>query len=59
VARPMDGANIFELWCELEDSEPWLRPGMEGTARLEMGRRPIAWILTHRLADTVRLWLWW
>lgn len=58
-ARPDDGANVFELWCTLEDPAPWLRPGMEGTARLDVGRRPIVWILTHRIVDTLRLWLWW
>jgi hypothetical protein len=36
----------------------WLRPGMEGIAKIEAGRRSIRWVLTHRVVDTVRLWTW-
>jgi biotin carboxyl carrier protein len=37
----------------------WMRPGMEGLARLDMGKRKIWWVATHRIADMVRLWMWW
>lgn len=37
----------------------WLRPGMEGLARLDMGKRKIWWVATHRIADMIRLWMWW
>lgn len=59
MAQPVEGVNVFEVWCEIDDPAPWLRPGMEGNARLDVGREPIAWILTHRLIDAARLWLWW
>ncbi len=59
AARPVEGANVFEVWCELEEPAPWLRPGMEGTARLDVGDKPIIWILSHRIVDTLRMWLWW
>lgn len=36
----------------------WLRPGMEGVAKIDVGRERIAWILTRQIVDTVRLWLW-
>jgi len=36
----------------------WLRPGMEGIAKLDVGSKPVYWILTHRIADKLRLWLW-
>jgi hypothetical protein len=32
---------------------------MEGLARVDMGQRRIWWVATHRLADMVRLWMWW
>lgn len=52
--------NHFMLKVRLEqEPEAWWRPGMAGSARIEAGRRNIAWILTHRFIDTVRLWLWW
>jgi multidrug efflux pump subunit AcrA (membrane-fusion protein) len=37
----------------------WLRPGMEGIAKVDAGSRPMYWILTHRITDAVRLWMWW
>ena len=40
-------------------AEPWWRPGMSGSARIDAGERQVAWILTHRIVDTIRLWLWW
>lgn len=40
-------------------AEAWWRPGMSGLARIEAGRRNIAWIYTHKALDRLRLWLWW
>jgi RND family efflux transporter MFP subunit len=37
----------------------WWRPGMSGLAKVNAGERSIAWCLTHRAVDQVRLWLWW
>lgn len=37
----------------------WLRPGMEGLARVDMGKRRIWWVATHRITDMIRLWMWW
>lgn len=57
--RGADG-NQFLVRAELlQAPEPWWRPGMSGSARIDAGERPVAWILTHRIVDTVRLWLWW
>jgi multidrug efflux pump subunit AcrA (membrane-fusion protein) len=41
------------------DVAPWWRPGMSGSARIDAGERRVIWILTHRLVDRLRLWLWW
>ena len=59
LAKPVEGSNVFEVWCKIDDPKPWLKPGMEGVARLNVGKRRIFWIWTHRIVDTVRLWLWW
>lgn len=52
--------NQFMVRAELL-SKPadWWRPGMSGNARIEAGPRRIIWVLTHRLVDQLRLWLWW
>ena len=63
-----DGANVFEIRGSIdfdqmdpelaEEFRASLRPGMEGTAKLDTGERSIAWILSRRIRDTLRLWLW-
>lgn len=54
------GGNHFLVRAELVGAPAgWWRPGMSGTARIDAGREPVIWILTHRIVDTVRLWLWW
>ncbi len=35
-----------------------LRPGMEGVAKVDIERRRLAWIGTHRAIAWLRLWLW-
>jgi hypothetical protein len=39
--------------------ESWWRPGMTGLAKIDAGQRNVAWILFHRLYDTLRLYFWW
>jgi hypothetical protein len=39
--------------------ESWWRPGMSGLCKLEVERRSLFWILTHRTVDFLRLKLWW
>ncbi|MCX5660107.1 MAG: HlyD family efflux transporter periplasmic adaptor subunit [Planctomycetota bacterium] len=59
AATPVNNVNSFEVRARLLDTAPWLRPGMEGLAKVEVGSKPIWWILTHRISDTLRLWFWW
>jgi GAF domain-containing protein len=58
LAAPVEGENVFEVRCHIDDPADWLRPGMEGLARIKIGRRRIAWLISHRIVETVRLWLW-
>lgn len=52
--------NQFLIKARLEQAPAgtW-RPGMSGMAKIDGGERNIAWILTHRLVDALRLKLWW
>jgi hypothetical protein len=36
----------------------WMRPGMEGVARVRVGQRPVWWVMFHRVIDYLRLKLW-
>lgn len=60
AAVPRQAGNVFLYRCELAQiPEAWFRPGMQGVAKLEVGRRRLIWVLTHRTVDFLRLHLWW
>ncbi len=54
-----DRRNAFEVRATLNKGSPWMRPGMEGLAKFNTGRRSLLDIGTRRIRDTLRLWLWW
>jgi len=53
-----DGRNVFTLEAESAARPDWMRPGMEGVAVIAAGRRRVAWVVSHRFVDWVRLRLW-
>ncbi|MBP7933557.1 MAG: HlyD family efflux transporter periplasmic adaptor subunit [Phycisphaerae bacterium] len=53
-----DGEVAFVAEAELENAPAWARPGMEGVARISVGRRPAWWVMFHSAVDYVRLRLW-
>lgn len=60
LAQPdADRRNAFEVRGTLDESAPWMRPGMEGLAKFNTGKRSLLDIGTRRIRDTLRLWLWW
>lgn len=53
-----DGKNVFI--CEAPmDHTGELRPGMRGRVKITADRRPVIWILGHRLWDWLVTTLWW
>jgi len=59
VAATKEGRNFFEVEGTLKITDPIaLRPGLEGVAKIKIGKRPLIWILTHRIIDWTRLTLW-
>jgi Barrel-sandwich domain of CusB or HlyD membrane-fusion len=50
--------NTFEVKAELQETPDWMKPGMQGVARIEVGPRPAWWVVFHRVIDTARLYLW-
>jgi multidrug resistance efflux pump len=60
AAFPRTEGNVFLLRCGFEKSvESWWRPGMSGLCKVDVERRSLWWILTHRTVDFLRLKLWW
>ncbi|MFZ5483094.1 MAG: efflux RND transporter periplasmic adaptor subunit [Pseudomonadota bacterium] len=58
VATLVGENNVFEVEGRLSGQAAALRPGLKGVARIEAGRRPLGWVVFHRLADWLRLMLW-
>jgi multidrug resistance efflux pump len=60
VAVAEEEGNVFTVRAVFpEDVLVWWRPGMSGVAKINVGRRNIFWILTHRTVDFLRMLLWW
>jgi multidrug resistance efflux pump len=60
VAVAEEEGNIFFVRALFsEDPVQWWRPGMSGVAKINVGKRNILWILTHRTIDFFRILLWW
>ena len=53
-----EGRSYFRVEGRLARLTDRLRPGMEGVAKIEAGRRKLFWIATHKLFDWLRLTLW-
>jgi multidrug efflux pump subunit AcrA (membrane-fusion protein) len=58
VATSRDGRNFYEVEGHLSAGELPLRPGLQGVAKIEAGKRTLAWIWGHRLVDWLRLSIW-
>jgi biotin carboxyl carrier protein len=58
LATATGGRNVFEVEAALSDPPPGLRPGLSGSARIEVGRRPLAVGWAEAAAARVRLFFW-
>jgi hypothetical protein len=58
IAEVVKQENIFRVRVRLREIPPWMRPGMEGVARIDIDKRPYAWIWTRRIVNWVRMKLW-
>jgi biotin carboxyl carrier protein len=60
VAISDEEGNIFITRCQFtEGAADWWRPGMSGITKIDVGKRNVLWILTHRTIDFFRMLLWW
>jgi multidrug efflux pump subunit AcrA (membrane-fusion protein) len=59
MGEAKEGANGFKVYAVLDaPSQGEWRPGMQGEARVDVEKKPLVWVWTHRLIDFVRLKLW-
>jgi hypothetical protein len=61
AGQPGPSGPVFMVRAhpDAETVQTWWRPGMSGTAKIEVGSRPVIWILTHRTTAWLRRQLWW
>jgi Barrel-sandwich domain of CusB or HlyD membrane-fusion/GAF domain len=53
-----EGRNSFRIEARLTELGPQLRPGMEGVAKIETGKRSLVWIWTRAVIEWLRLIAW-
>ena len=49
---------VYVAEATVDSAQDWMRPGMEGTARVFVGRRRVWWVALHRAVDYVRINFW-
>jgi len=62
VSIAEEGKNYFRVEAGLTgDMPPLLRPGMEGVGKVDIERRRLIWIWTHKIIYWMRMffWSWW
>lgn len=58
VAEVVNQRNVFKVRVRLLEAEDWMRPGMEGVAKISIDRRSYGWLWTHKLVNWLRMKLW-
>ncbi len=58
LAEQRGGKNVFIAEAQPDTPIDWLRPGMEGVSKVNIGRRRVWWITLHRAINYLRLKLW-
>jgi len=50
--------NVFPIEAGTLQQAAWMRPGMEGMAMVEIGERPLWWVISHQALDWLHMHLW-
>ncbi|KKL71003.1 hypothetical protein LCGC14_2099250, partial [marine sediment metagenome] len=58
VAEVVDQKNVFKIRVRLAKVPSWMRPGMEGVAKINLGKRSYGYLLTRKLINWIRMKLW-
>lgn len=58
VSTAEEGRNFFQVEAKITDSSDLFRPGMAGIVKINVARRKLLWIFTHKLVDWWRLKTW-
>lgn len=58
VAEVINKRNAFKVQVKLLETADWMRPGMEGVAKIHTDPKPYAWIWTRKATNWIRMKLW-
>ncbi len=58
VSEAKDGRNRFRVEARLDADDDLLRPGMEGSGKINIDKRKLLWVWTHEFVDWLRLIFW-
>ncbi|NNL84764.1 MAG: HlyD family efflux transporter periplasmic adaptor subunit, partial [Myxococcales bacterium] len=60
ISSAEEGRNFFRVEATLFEATAELRPGMDGIAKIEVGRRSLFWLMTHSVIEWIQLrwWAW-
>ena len=58
MAEVVNNRNVFKVRVRLLETHSWMRPGMEGVAKISIGKRRYVWIWTRRIVNWLRMKLW-
>lgn len=58
IARSVDGGNVFEVEAQVTAHPDQVRPGLQGVAKIDVGRQSLAAAAWARLGNTLRLSAW-
>jgi multidrug resistance efflux pump len=58
MAEVVNNRNVFKVRVRLQETRNWMRPGMEGVAKISVGKRLYVWIWTRRIVNWLRMKMW-
>lgn len=58
IAEVVNKRNVFKVRVQLFQKYSWMRPGMEGVAKVSVGKRRYVWIWTRKIVNWIRMRLW-
>lgn len=58
MAEVLNHRNVFTVRVRLLETYPWMRPGMEGVAKVSVGKRCYIWIWTRKITNWIRMKFW-
>lgn len=58
TAELHEGRNVYVAHATTEIDSEWVRSGMAGIAKVDIGQRRVWWVVLHRFMDSARLLFW-